>query len=97
MKRTFLVEIESDGHPALWNDEAIQYRIMMSPRDSVTVTETTATHAKERDVIEAALAEDAALEKSKDFKVSSRYAWSVAREKTQAKARELRTLMEKKA
>jgi len=93
MKRTFLVEIESNGHPALWCDEAIQYRITMSPSDSVFVTDITATHAKEREVIEGAM--------DQTFTNGRRSAgyneWFGATEVTEKKARELRALMEEKS
>jgi len=93
MKRTFLVEIESNGHPALWNDEAIQYRIMMSPSDSVFVTDITATHAKDREVIEAALEfELFSTDGIPDVSAVERR-WS----NLVGKVRELRAMMKKKA
>lgn len=90
MKRTtYMVTVEHDEDCAVDRFD-IADMLRRSPRiDGVTVTETTAVHAKEREVIAAAIAQLVACEKNDRWIDSTTHVENVARE--------LRALMEGKA
>ena len=94
MKRTFTFTIESEeDHAAI----AAHVRDLLETAwfvRSADVTETTAVHAKEREVIEAALEQFDAAKWLENGPCTS---WIDTTSKTESKARELRALMEGKA
>ena len=92
MKRTFTVTVEGeDAHKRWFDADTIREHVEGFTDTQVTVTETTAVHAKEREVIEAALDYEWTYFKNDQWKRTVRAA------KILDKARELRALMEGKA
>lgn len=93
MKRTFLVEIDEHPVTPIHCIDDIVDKIAIGCRPFV-VTETTAVHAKEREVLSAALD---MMEKNHVPGIEGLEAWGESIVVLNAKARELRALMEGKA
>ena len=93
MKRTFLVEIDGELEKGFGVEGVCDVFDQFIVAAQVSVTETTAVHAKEREVIDAAI--DQALTNGRT--IAGYNEWVTATEVTDEKARELRALMEGKA
>jgi hypothetical protein len=95
MKRTFTVTVEGEDARKRWFDaDTIREHVEGWTDTVVTVTEITAVHAKEREVLSAALD---MMEKNRAPGIEGLEAWGESIVVLNAKARELRALMEGKA